>query len=958
MRYLFRALCTLLLLLAAAAPACAAATVYRVGYTPTPGFFTRTQDGSFHGSGYAYLEELSLYAGCRFDYVELPLGQEFDRLRAGEVDVLVGGSGMPFPDLLYSHHDIARPALELALADNAARGISDDPRIAYFSKIHSESTLRATLAHIYPQGGYTLIPFDNLPAMDAAVAAGEVDAITNDSFHPHPGTQAVANLRLLASHLIFAPGNVALRDALDQATDEMLTVTPNLRALFEQQGGKKSAPLFLTPEERAYLAEHNHFTALASPNQKPYSYFEGGRHRGIAHDIIARIESDLGITFDVRETTTNRELFEKLDNGEADVLVDMYFDFDWANQHGMRITNPYLSSNYVLVHRRGQALPRAPRIAASRSRNFTRQFVEQTYPADQISYFDTDAQCLAAVNDGRADLAFVKSVNANALLYQGLFYRLIAENNIVFTHGTCLGVSDRLDPIFVRILNKEIAHLPPEFVQGCINEETAAVNDNSPIAALLYRYPQESFLLLSFVFLLLLAGLIFFLYVRRSHLAAISRLAYTEPATGLYNERWLELHLPHAIREEQEALKGGRLYLTAICVRQLTFLRATYALRLLAKSFADISRRAHETFPWFKIYAMSSDRTRLTVLCALPPGMTPKEAAAAITEDFDAVPLGDIVTRVRYHMSFLPITRERMTDISRLMGESVASLTYAKEQDLPYVIFNQDMHERFLWHQRLEELAERAFAQQEFAVWYQPKYDLKTKELVGAEALVRWQSPELGLLTPGRFIDYFEHIGIAVRLDYYMLGHVARFLEDRLRRGLPVVPISVNQSALHLSEGGYLQKMKEAAAAYHLSYGLIDLELTETAFIDFKAKEARANARQIIDELTASGYATSMDDFCTGYSSIAMLQSLPMDTMKIDRSILLAAETDRRAAAILESVIKLGNSLGMKVLTEGIETPEQEALLIRLGCTYGQGFLYAKPMPQEDFERFLASHLS
>lgn len=182
--------------------------------------------------------------------------------------------------------------------------------------------------------------------------------------------------------------------------------------------------------------------------------------------------------------------------------------------------------------------------------------------------------------------------------------------------------------------------------------------------------------------------------------------------------------------------------------------------------------------------------------------MTPKEAAAAITEDFDAVPLGDIVTRVRYHMSFLPITRERMTDISRLMGESVASLTYAKEQDLPYVIFNQDMHERFLWHQRLEELAERAFTQQEFAVWYQPKYNLKTKELVGAEALVRWQSPELGLLTPGRFIDYFEHIGIAVRLDYYMLGHVARFLEDRLRRGLPVVPISVNQSALHLSEGG------------------------------------------------------------------------------------------------------------------------------------------------------------
>ena len=163
MRYLLRALCTLLLLLAAAAPACAAAAVYRVGYTPTPGFFTRTQDGSFHGSGYAYLEELSLYAGCRFDYVELPLGQEFDRLRAGEVDVLVGGSGMPFPDLLYSHHDIARPALELSLSDHAQRNLADTPRIAYFAKLHTEKALRASLARFFPQRGLHARPLPEPP---------------------------------------------------------------------------------------------------------------------------------------------------------------------------------------------------------------------------------------------------------------------------------------------------------------------------------------------------------------------------------------------------------------------------------------------------------------------------------------------------------------------------------------------------------------------------------------------------------------------------------------------------------------------------------------------------------------------------------------------------------------------------------------------------------------------------
>ncbi|WP_416196706.1 hypothetical protein [Selenomonas sp.] len=110
--------------------------------------------------------------------------------------------------------------------------------------------------------------------MDDAAAAGEVDAITNDAFHPHPGTQPAGRLRLLASHLTYAPGNAALCAQLDRAIDEMLTVTPNLRPLLEQQTGRDRAPLFLTPEEKAYLAEHNHFTALASPQQMPYSYFE------------------------------------------------------------------------------------------------------------------------------------------------------------------------------------------------------------------------------------------------------------------------------------------------------------------------------------------------------------------------------------------------------------------------------------------------------------------------------------------------------------------------------------------------------------------------------------------------------------------------------------------------------------------------------------------------------------
>ena len=671
---------------------------------------------------------------------------------------------------------------------------------------------------------------------------------------------------------------------------------------------------------------------------------------------MSRIESDLGITFDIIPTSTNEELFRRLDDGEVDVMCDFFFDYNWAHEHRMNITNPYLIVNYVLVHRRNENIPASPVIAAPRSRNFTRQYVERNYPEKDIRYCDTDEDCLRAVNDGHADIAAVKSIIAQALIYKNGLFRLEADSSVIYTQGTSIAVSERVDPIFVRILNKEIAHLDPSAIQSDINRETRATTDQTSLVSFIYRHPVESLCVLVLIFFAPLAITLFVLRIRRRHLAEISRIAYTEPVTGLHNERWLERQLPDAIDRAQSARTDGRLYLVAICVRQMAYYRSTYSRSVLAESFVHEIQRAQSAFPWFQLAALSGDRTRLYTLWELPAGLSPEKAAQQVTEGASVIPFGDVMTRIRYHISAVPVPNGRL-DIAKLINDASTTLDLARTENQPFLLFNQQMEEEFSWASRLEALAPKALARQEFEVWYQPKYDLATHALVGAEALVRWQSPELGLLPPSRFIEVFERNGFAVRLDYYMLGHVARFLEDRLRHGLPVVPVSVNQSALHIGEGGYLRKMKETAEAYGLPAGLLDLEVTETAFVDFKTKEARESSRHIIDSLKSYGYTTSMDDFCTGYSSIAMLQNLPMDSMKIDRSILLAAEHDDRSLRILQNVIQLGASLDMKILCEGIETEAQEKLLKDLGCTYGQGYLYAKPMKQEAFEEFMEEHL-
>ena len=963
MKRLFLALFVLLCLLASAPLPRAAADepavpTYRVGYISVPGFLTKDADGHYRGSGYEYLEQLAIYAGCRFEYIDLSHTNTSMELLAGNVDLLIGSTIQPGdPRFLFSEHSIGRTPLQLSLASGVNPETQSSLRIGYISDVYSRDAIDHQLARFLPPGRYALLPYADYQALDQDIENGTLQGIANDSLHPQTGTQPYGNLYLFSHYILYRPDETALKDHLDDATNDMLTVTPFLPYLLAKRQEQKGAPLILTPDERAWLAAHSHIRAFASPNQPPYAYFENGEHKGVTQDILSRIEHDLGITFDITPTGTNEELFRRLDDGEADVMCDFFFDYNWAHEHHMMLTNPYLTVTYVLVHRRNEDIPSSPVIAAPRSRNFTRQYVERYYPEKDIRYCDTDEDCLRAVSEGQADIAAVKSIIAQALIYRNGFFRLEADNTVVYTQGTSIAVSERIDPIFVRILNKEIAHLDPTAIQSAINEETRATTEQTSLVSYLYRHPIESLGILVLIFLALLVGVLLVLRIRRNHLAEISRIAYTEPVTGLHNERWLESQLPDAIDRAQSARVDGRLYLVAICVRQMAYYRSTYSRSVLAESFVHEIQRAQTAFPWFRLVALSGDRTRLYTLWELPAGLAPEQAAQQVTEGASVIPFGDVMTRIRYHVSAVQVPNGR-PDIAKLVSAASTTLDLARTENQPFLLFNQQMEEEFAWASHLETLAPKALARQEFSVWYQPKYDLATHTLVGAEALVRWQSPELGLLPPSRFIEVFERNGFAVRLDYYMLGHVARFLEDRLRRGLPVVPISVNQSALHIGEGGYLRKMKETAEAYGLPAGLIDLEVTETAFVDFKTKEARESSRHIIDSLKSYGYATSMDDFCTGYSSIAMLQNLPMDSMKIDRSILLAAEHDDRALRILRSVIQLGASLDMKILCEGIETEAQEKLLKDLGCTYGQGYLYAKPMKQEEFEEFMEKHLA
>lgn len=249
---------------------------------------------------------------------------------------------------------------------------------------------------------------------------------------------------------------------------------------------------------------------------------------------------------------------------------------------------------------------------------------------------------------------------------------------------------------------------------------------------------------------------------------------------------------------------------------------------------------------------------------------------------------------------------------------------------------------------KIERSMKSALEDGEFNVFYQPKYDLVNEDIVGAEALCRWIRADGTMVYPDEFIPIFEKNGFIVNLDLYMLNEACRMLQRRLREGKRCVPISINQSRVLLEDERYVEKIASVLSKYNTPSRYIELELTERIF-----KDNLSDIGKVMGRLKNLGIRWSIDDFGTGYSSLNLLKELPVDIIKIDKSFLDETETSETSKTIIRKTVELTQELNKKVVCEGVETESQAEYLRGVSCDIAQGYLYAKPMPMEEFEKLL-----
>ena len=265
-------------------------------------------------------------------------------------------------------------------------------------------------------------------------------------------------------------------------------------------------------------------------------------------------------------------------------------------------------------------------------------------------------------------------------------------------------------------------------------------------------------------------------------------------------------------------------------------------------------------------------------------------------------------------------------------------------------LYDSSMHEEELLSEQLIEDFPTAIREHQFQVYYQPKFDVRPSEpvLASAEALVRWQHPKLGMVSPGVFIPLFENNGLIPTLDQYVWCEAAKQVRDWKERLGISLPVSVNVSRIDLYDPLLVDKLEEIVRQNGLSNEDLLLEITESAYTE--------NSDQIISTvktLQKLGFRIEMDDFGSGYSSLNMLSALPIDALKLDMSFVRNAFRERKDTRLLEVMILLAESLGVTTIAEGVETAEQMFTLKMMGCDIIQGYYFSKPLPAKEFEVFL-----
>jgi len=436
---------------------------------------------------------------------------------------------------------------------------------------------------------------------------------------------------------------------------------------------------------------------------------------------------------------------------------------------------------------------------------------------------------------------------------------------------------------------------------------------------------------------------------RRSAEAKINDLIRIDVLTGLFNRESLTEQLRSAIERARAAGKmTGVMHLDVDGFKDVNEL---YGRAQGDKLLVALGQRLKGSLRLRDVVARQSSDEFVIALPEIDAPIVAADIAKRIQSDLTSpffIDDSEIYVSASIGISVHPADG---SDVETLLRNANTALLTAKAQGRrQFRFYSPDMHSYIIGRLKLIQELRSAVAAKEFVVYYQPIVELKSGDIVGAEALVRWNHPTRGLLAPMDFIPAAEDAGLISLLGAQVLDAACGQLARWDARGLGELQIAVNISPRQIPTPGFRESIAAALSSHGIAPERLVLEVTESAMMaDPKS------AIEVLGSLRALGIKIALDDFGTGYSSLAWLDRLPKDTIKVDRSFVESLQVIPFDKSMADMIITIGHRLALNVVAEGVETVDQLAALREHGCDFGQGFFFSKPVAAESFEQLLVS---
>ncbi len=922
----------------------------KVAFFPMDGYHIKREDGTLDGMDVEYLKALSAYVHWEIQYVECDSWDEALQLLADkEVDLVGSAQYSASRAEIYDYADLASGYTFGVIATNADKEIAYEDfsamRDITFGMVTNYVREEEFRQYLADNGIFDpeVKEYETTAKLQEALDAGEVDAFVHTFTEVREGQRLIGRFAPMPFYYISYQGNDDVMRELNQAIADLKINQPELETnlINEFYYNRFDKASLLTTDEKQYLNDTPTLTVGYLTGHYPFSYEENGEFKGLSRDMLEAGFSMTGVKLQYQKFEEESKAHAALKDGQVDMLAYCTESCTSLGDEQLSAVRDYADIPLVLVvdKRRSNI---STNIVGTTSYLESQAGSAVSLDKSHIRLYETQEECLEAVKDGTLDAALCDGYLTEHLFRTEFQYENLQIKNVFSSDYSISVVVREEDYLLSSILSKTITTIDSKTVTEYMLKENTYPLAN--VRTFIQNHSVEIIIILLIIVVAVTAAAHHIVKDEKK----IRELMYKDPNMDIWNINYMIYKGNHDFlpsRKNEYAI----VYLNLLQFRHYNSIYGWNAGEEVLQNIRDIlrekvdirseicARNQGDRFVLLLHYKEPDDlRKRLLLLKFEIETSIYKQ-----TENRMPVQMG--VYFIPQHMNDIKVAVTYANLALEFAGDTVEDTIKVYDSEL-----EQTLHER---HEQ-EKLLESARFDQDFVTYYQPKVDIRSGEIVGAEALVRFKNPaENGSIkAPGFFVPYYERTGQITEIDFFVYESVCRMLRRRLDAGKKVVPISCNFSRAHFIRPGFPEHFERVLDTYQIPKELIEVEITETLVVE---QLQQSTVKQTIDSLQEKSIRLSIDDFGSGYSSLGVFEQIPAAVIKLDRSFLLNHNDHDRQVAIMKSVVKLADSLDAQIVCEGVETADDISLMHEIGAYIAQGYYYSKPVPMEEFEKKL-----